>query len=63
MLPGKSKGKRKERAKEMKQEASGTTKEKIRELTLGVGPRCNAKERKDHNLLFQLLAFILFTPL
>ena len=33
----KSKGKRKERAKEMKQEPSGTAKEKTREWTFGVG--------------------------
>ena len=46
MLSGKSKGKRKERAKEMKQEASGTTKEKIRELTLGVGPRIMLRKEK-----------------
>ena len=37
MQPCKSKGKRKEKAKEMKQEASGTAKEKMRELTLGWG--------------------------
>ena len=62
----KSKGRRK------KQEQRKRNREKIAELSnaakedkgnglLGWGT-CDAKERRDHDSSFQLLAFILFTP-
>ena len=66
MLLCKSKGRRKKqeqrkRNRERRAELSGAAKEDKGNGFLGWGT-CDAKERKDHDPPFQLLAFILFTP-
>ena len=62
-VANKNKEGRKQRSKERKtKEVSGAAKKDKGNELLGWGT-CNAKERKDHDPYFQLLAFIFFTPL